>query len=379
MRNIKKPVAVSWVFRFGALGLGALAMLHLAGSTAAQQTTETLFNVFPDASSVDPGPKELARLAGAIQQAKVPRECPLGELTIYTPKGDKIFQGALSGARRDAVLAALERLGLDVAGRLFVNEVQGSAGKFDVGYSPARDDKPPTLTTTSQPKKGSKVKAGQTINVTMVARDDADRLQTGIESIRLTAESDGGREVAPTPMHYGPCSDPREKRVVATYVVPDNPPPVLRLRACAWDHANNQDCDVAEFPTQETWAGSYRLERDELRGPCSAVTSEAKFTIQVAGDGGVSGNGTMHHSSWTCAGGFRAPATDGALSIGGKKQGGIFTLFLKDVPDMTYTPRLPIGQWIVPVGQGITGEATVAQFPGVIFRVKLDCQTCGQP
>ena len=150
---------------------------------------------------------------------------------------------------------------------------------------------------------------------------------------------------------------PREKRVVATYQVPDNPPPIVRLRACAWDHANNQDCDVAEFPTQETWAGSYRLERDELRGPFSAVTSEAKFTIHIAGDGEVSGNGTMHHSSWTCVGGFRAPATDGAL----------------------YTPRLPIGQWIVPVGQGVTGEATVAQYPGVIFRVKLDCQTCGQP
>ena len=335
--------------------------------------------MFPDAGSVDPAPKELARLAGAIRQAKVPRECPLGELTIYTPKGDKIFQEALSAARRDSLLAALEGLGLGVAGRLFVREVRGSAGKFDVGYSAAHDDKPPTLTTTSQPKKGSKVQPKQQIVVTMVARDDADRFQTGVESIRLIAESEGGRDVAPTPMRYGPCSDPREKRVVATYQVPDNPPPIVRLRACAWDHANNQDCDVAEFPTQETWAGSYRLERDELRGPCSAVTSEAKFTIQIAGDGEVSGNGTMRHSSWTCDGGFRAPATEGALSIGGKKQGGIFTLFLKDVPDMTYTPRLPIGQWIVPVGQGVTGEATVAQFPGVIFRVKLDCQTCGQP
>jgi hypothetical protein len=379
MRKTEKPVAVLCAFKFGAVGLGALTMLHLAGSTAAQQTTETLFNVFPDASSVEPAPKELARLAGAIRQAKVPRECPLGELTIYTPKGDKIFQEALSGARRDALLAALERLGLGVAGRIFVKAVQGSAGNFDVGYTAARDDKPPTLITTSQPKKGSKVRPKQQIVVTMVARDDADRLQTGIESIRLIAESAGGRDVAPTPMRYGPCSDPREKRVVATYEVPDNPPPIIRLRTIASDFAGNVDTDLGEFPTQETWAGSYRLERDALRGPCSAITSEAKFTIQVADDGEASGNGTLHHSGWTCDGGFRAPATDGALSIGGKKQGGTFTLFLKDVPDMTYTPRLPIGQWIVPVGQGVTGEATVAQFPGVIFRVKLDCQTCGQP
>ncbi len=181
MRNIEKPVGLLCGFRFGALGLGALAMLHLAGSSAAQQTTETLFNVFPDAGSVDPAPKELARLAGAIRQAKVPRECPLGELTIYTPKGDKIFQEALSAARRDSLLAALEGLGLGVAGRLFVREVRGSAGKFDVGYSAAHDDKPPTLTTTSQPKKGSKVQPKQQIVVTMVARDDADRFQTGVE------------------------------------------------------------------------------------------------------------------------------------------------------------------------------------------------------
>lgn len=379
MRKTEKPVAVLCVFRFGALGLGVLAMLYLDGSTAAQQTTETLFNVFPDADSVEPAPKELARLAGAIRQAKVPRECPLGELTIYTPKGDKIFQQALSGARRDSLLASLERLGLGVAGRLFVREVQGSAGKFDVGYSAAHDHKPPTLTTTSQPKKGSKVRPKQQIVVTMVARDDADRLQTGIESIRLIAESEGGHDVAPTPMRYGPCSDPREKRVVATYVVPDKPPPIVRLRACAWDHANNQDCDFGEFPTQESWAGSYRLERDELRGSCSAITSEAKFTIQVADDGEVSGNGTLHHSSWSCSGGPPLPATNGVFSIGGKKHGGTFTLFLKNVPDMSYMPRLPIGQWIVPVGRGVTGEATVAQFPGVIFRVKLDCQTCGQP
>jgi hypothetical protein len=273
MRHIKKPVAVSSAFRFGALGLGALATLYLAGSTAAQQTTETLFNVFPDADTVEPAPKELARLAGAIRQAKVPRECPLGELTIYTPKGDDTFQQALSSARRDAVLAALERLGLGVAGRLFVREVQGSGGKFDVGYSGARDAKPPTLTTTSQPKKGSKVKAGQTITVTMVARDDADRLQTGIESIRLIAESDGGRDAAPTPMRYAPCSDPREKRVVATYEVPANPPPIVRLRAVARDHANREDFDIGEFPTGD-WYGTFGWThlcqgggmRDETRG-----------------------------------------------------------------------------------------------------------------
>ena len=107
----------------------------------------------------------------------MPRECPLGELTIYTPKGDKIFQEALSAPVAIAFWRRWRVLGLGVAGRLFVREVRGSAGKFDVGYSAADDDKPPTLTTTSQPKKGSKVQPKQQIVVTMVMRDDADRFQ----------------------------------------------------------------------------------------------------------------------------------------------------------------------------------------------------------
>ena len=149
---------------------------------------------------------------------------------------------------------ALEGQGLGAAGRLSVKEEAGSLGKFDVGYTPPRDDKPPTLRTTSVPPKGSKVTAGQTITVTMVARDDADRWQTGIKTIQLVADSDRGRFVASE--NYAPCAEPREKRVEATYEVPPNPPPIVRLTALAEDHVGLKDTDVGEFRPGIGMAGS---------------------------------------------------------------------------------------------------------------------------
>ena len=72
--------------------------------------------------------------------------------------------------------------------------------------------------------------------------------QTGIKTIQLVAESDGGRFIASET--YEPCSDPKEKRVEASYTVPANPPPIVRLAALAEDHAGNMsEIDRAEFPT----------------------------------------------------------------------------------------------------------------------------------
>ena len=48
----------------------------------------------------------------------------------------------------------------------------------------------------------------------MAARDDADKWQTGIKTVQLVAESDGGRFIASE--NYEPCSDPKEKRVEAS-------------------------------------------------------------------------------------------------------------------------------------------------------------------
>ena len=153
-----RAVALVFAATFGVLAIGGERSFASIGAVFAQTAGtagQTLFKLF-DGDSLHPKADGLARLATAIRQADVPRECALGELTIYTPKGDPLFQGSLSSARRDNLLRALEGQGLGVAGRLSVKEESGNLGKFDVGYTPPRDDKPPTLRTTSVPPKGTK-------------------------------------------------------------------------------------------------------------------------------------------------------------------------------------------------------------------------------
>ncbi len=214
----------------------------------------------------------------------------------------------------------------------------------------------------------------------MVARDDPTPWPTGLRTIQLVADSENGRFIASE--NYEPCSEPAERRVVATYTVPQKPPAIVRLTALAEDHAKHMETDIGEFPTVEMWKGSVKLERDEINPSCSPITSTTEFAITVADDGDVSGSGMFDHSSGKCVGGYTASATRVPVKIGGKKQGGTFNIFLKDFQALNApVPRLPAGYWIVRVGDRSTGEATFSPFPHqkVVFRVKLECQTCNQP
>lgn len=237
---------------FGAIAL-ALALMVVFVPAVLAQGGPALFEVFtgPDPDSEDLEPRAVEQLADAMRKAQAPGQCPLGRLTIIVPKGDDLFQKALAIVRRDALLQALARQGVNVAGRLFVSlDTSGGRGTgTKVKYEVARDLKPPKLTTTSQPAKGTKVKPGGLIKVTMVARDDPDPWPTGVKTVQLVAESEGGRFIAS--QNYEPCAEPAERRVEATYRVPCNPPPVVRLAALAEDHVGLMDTDVAEFPVEQ--------------------------------------------------------------------------------------------------------------------------------
>jgi hypothetical protein len=252
----------------------------------------------------------------------------------------------------------------------------------------APDTDKPSLKTTSVPPKGTRVKAGGTIKVRMDASEEYGATrhgwQTGVKKILLRDESKN-QNVSPHFENNGrpqPCERKLwKKSLEVTYTVPENPPPIIRLRAIAEDFAGNKDDDVAEFPTGELWKGTVKLERDGRNPQCSAVTSETEFIIAVADDGTVTGSGTLDHSKYTCLGGYTTPATHAPVAVGGKKQAGVFTLFLSDWPKTAMVPRLPVGQWIVQVGQGSSGEGTFApgRMTDVVFRVKLECQNCGHP
>ena len=249
-------------------GSGALAQQAQEGGFPEFSTYE----LFAEPDSVDPKPDVIRQLADAIRKAQAPGDCPLGRLKIRAPEGDPLFQASLAAARRDAVLAALNGLGVAVAGRLFAEaNVALGPGGTDAVYEPALDKKAPKLKTESAPRKGTKVKAGDQIKVTMIARDDPAPWPTGIKTIQLVADSEDGRFIESK--NYEPCAQPAERRVVATYTVPTNPPPIVRLTALAADHVGLMSTDVGEFPTKGDWVGTLEFSTE-------GVTSGVKLTIK---------------------------------------------------------------------------------------------------
>jgi len=268
--------------------LAAFGMVQFAGTSAAQQPEGvefTTFELFEGPDSVDLDPGALARLADAIRGAGAPDGCPVGKLRLRVPEGDPLFQVALLAARQDAALAALDRL-VPVAGRLFVETaIFGDAQGPDAVYDFPRDTAPPALRADSTPPKGSRVDPGQAIAVTITARDDEGPWETGVKTIQLVAESEGGRFIASE--NYQPCSEPRQKRVQASYTVPDNPPPVVRLAAIAEDHSGRMVVERAEFPTGD-WYGTIT---STAKGNIYNDTAEIDFSFSVAADGTIAANG----------------------------------------------------------------------------------------
>jgi len=270
-----------------------VALLALAATSTvslAQQVEFSTFKFF-EGDSVDVNTDAIQRLADTMRRANVPDGCPLGRLRIRVAEGDPLFQeAALAGARRDAILGRLNQMGIPVAGRLFVEtSMFGTTEGDDATYEIPTDRTPPTLQTNSTPPKGSKVSPNQRIVVSMTARDDDARWQTGIKTIQLVADSDGGRFVASE--NYPACSEPNEKRVEATYVVPANPPPVVRLSAIAEDHAGNKsEIDRAEFPTGD-WHGTLTVES------ANRYFTRADFVLNHDGKGNLTGTmvGQLRH------------------------------------------------------------------------------------
>ncbi len=277
--------------------LAAGALLGMAASAPAalaqqpQPAEFSTFELFAGPESIDLNSDALQRLADAIRKAQTPGSCPLGRLKIRVAEGDPLFQKALMQSRRDAALAHLQQMGVPVAGRLFVEtEMFGGPEGHDTVYENWRDRTPPTLRTTSVPPKGTKVQPGDVIRVTMTARDDADRWQTGVKTIQLVADSEGGRFIASE--NYEPCSDPKEKRVEATYTVPADPPPIVRLTALAEDHSDHLVQESAEFPTGDFYGTftmvSFTVGRDGFR-------ARADIVLNHDGKGNLTGTMVGQH------------------------------------------------------------------------------------
>lgn len=298
------------VFDFLGATVTWFALLGASAAFAQQApspTSVTVDDVFVG-DSVELNPEAAMRLLEAARQAQGPAGCPLGAITIVTPEGDPIFQPALAEARRNVLLAFLDSSGIE-ASRFFADSiVQGATSRTWVEHN--LDRKKPTLTTTSVPDNGSRVKPGDEITITMVARDDADPkpYQTGIKTLQLVADSEGGAFVASE--NYEPCADgppPPQRRVVVTYTVPQDPPPIVRLSALAEDHAGLTDTDVGEFPTEGDWYGRIEWTHEDKNiappdstGGTHTISGYADLTLEYDGRGNLTGvlTGSQQGQQW---------------------------------------------------------------------------------
>jgi hypothetical protein len=252
--------------------------------------TNDLF--WPDTADFKPGAGGVARLVNFVKQAQTAgSQCPTDvDFTVYDSTGDSMWAEAMANWRREAIEGVLRGFGPSV--RVTANSTGGIISAVIISAQSAKDKERPKLDTNSVPRKGKKVKAGDKITVTMIARDHANLWQSGIKTIQLVAESDGGRFIASEnfpPAPPGCTALPPERRVEATYMVPANPPPIVRLAALAEDHVGLMDTDVGEFPTQGDWYG--RIDWS-LRHPTGRHWGRLDLTLDYDGQGNLKGQMT---------------------------------------------------------------------------------------
>jgi hypothetical protein len=279
--------------------LAVLAFIILTGGAAVPQTGQVSqsFNadqLFTEPLGTDLRPEAADTLKDVVKRAQQGGgQCPVEvDVTVlgFSASEERLFVAALAAARTDAVKAVLESLGpaVTVSGKSNValaNIVSVSAKTGN------RDNEPPSLSVTWTPPKGSIVKAGDRIKVDAAARDDANRFQTGVaESEFLVLPQNqlfGFHQWPKRPMR---CEDvPPAHHTSQDYVVPNNPPSVVRLAVRAKDFAGHDVYQLAEFPTGK-WQG--RIET-HIKGSVYNDRAIIEFAVEEAPDGAITGRGQV--------------------------------------------------------------------------------------
>src|ERR1700682_5155593 len=296
-------------------------------STPAAAAGTALSGVFePDDIIIRPD--AIGKLQEAVKKAH--RDCypPRVKFTVVVPGGaDPLYVKTLAEARQVALNAALPSLGLD-AGQFKVDYVIGVVDGVLVSYDKFNEDDkdPPMLKVTWVPKKGTKVKAGDKIKVTIKAseryEDGHKSWPTGVYDIRLAAVH-GGSEAKVEFMDYGRPTQPCERRTFeATFIVPRNPLQIVHLKAIAEDGVGHPASEDGKFPTVEVWHGTIETFEDLTLTKSGDShhyfeRESVKFDLYETSKGKVEGQA---HATWTasnevvtgyCAGdkGFNDPKT----------------------------------------------------------------------
>ena len=346
------------------LVVGLLAFV-LEPGFAAPPSPVTINGVFdPDLADVKPAATQAIK--DAVAKAKPSEDgCyppPVATVTAQTKgSGDPSFDAALGKTRAAALQEALNGMGYG-QDRATTGYTIGHSDNVEVTYKNSdKDTDPPKLKVTSTPPKGTRVKAGDKIHVTIIASerhaDGHKSWPSGVQSIQLTA-NDG---LVDSKDYGKPPQSCARQTLETDYTVPSNPPPVVHLRAIAEDGVGNHGEEDADFPTGEKWEGTWHVTgiHDSQRyGSGGKVrhqeTLDATFVFYVSGDGMISGEGRASVDNPPgvadeCTTALSPAHFDVPVRITGKSSATVdgqplFTLELKpDSVPATFTSKCPKG------------------------------------
>jgi hypothetical protein len=162
-------------------------------------------------------------------------------------------------------------------------------GRVEIDYDAMRDRETPNLRVTWTPEPGTKRSPGEKIMARATAHDDANRWQTGIESIDFIVMPQSNNQFFG--FHQWPqgpqrCENvPPPRTAAAVYTVPADPPPIIKLAVCTKDFVPHELCELAEFPT-----GDFHGTLTDTGGPPPhKVTMSADFVLNHDGKGNLTG------------------------------------------------------------------------------------------
>ena len=224
----------------------------------------------------------------------------------------------------------------------------------------------PRVNVISSPARGTKVKTGDKINLKVMATEKrrGGPWQTGVKMIQITAQPGGPVKdpwVNPSALPKACEEKTWEHKEEATYVVPKNPPPIIKICALAQDYFGNESSQCGEFVTGDKWEGTWHAmgtHDAQLYGAGGNVrhqeTLDATFAFYVAADGTISGEGRASTEqppgvSDQCRFTRSPQQFDVPVRIVGKRSATvdsqpIFTLELKpDTVPVTFTSSCPKG------------------------------------
>ena len=216
--------------------------------------------------------------------------------------------------------------GPDLPGSKLTFFAQSSSTSRGTTITLGNDTLAPRLKVVSTPARGTKVKAGDKINLKVTAQEKRRNgpWQTGVKVIQITAEP-GGLVKDPwvNPANLPkPCAEKTwEQSDEATYTVRKNPPPIIKICALAEDYAGNQGLGwCGEFRTGNKWNGKVHLvsSASNLYGACNNETWDGEFSVVVGANGDVQGKGSAHLvASPQCTSGSSNNATQAEFDVRG--------------------------------------------------------------